>query len=102
MPRREISPCLSSKEVGICVEPDGTKNIKFDYPNYSRHSPKSCIHENSPQKHVNSFSLGSHPLKVSTFYLNCQMTNLKAIYLISGHLCPDMRFTLLKELIDQT
>ena len=52
VPRRKISPCLGSEEVGICVVPDCTKNNKLDYPNYSRHSP-SHAPMNMTQEGVN-------------------------------------------------
>ena len=52
VPRREISPCLGSKETGIHVVPDCTKDNKFDYPNYSRHSP-SHAPMNMTQESIN-------------------------------------------------
>ena len=73
MPRREIFPCLGSKEAGIRVVPDRTKDISFDYPNYRRHSPESCTHEHDPRRRqhraVNPLCLGSHPLEVSEHFL---------------------------------
>ena len=73
VPRREISSCLGSKEAGIRVVPDFTKDNKFDYPNYSRHSPKSCTHEHDPRRRqpraVNSLCFGPHPLEISERFL---------------------------------